>query len=96
MTQDEAERRRRLLDGLEHIQVSEPVTPADIRSDWIKFNGVFARWYYELARLTEDEHEARRLRQLGARFEQADEQRRREERGAASSSPASAATSLQS
>jgi O-antigen ligase len=87
LARDDAVRRQRLLDGLAKIQVSQPVTPEDIRSDWVKLNPVFARWYYELARLSTDEHEAQSLRQTAARFEQYAAQRQREQQEKQSHSP---------
>jgi O-antigen ligase len=60
LTRDPAERKRRLLTGMEHIQVTEPVTPEHVRPTWYQLNPLFAQWWEELAQL-EDDHELKQL-----------------------------------
>jgi O-antigen ligase len=73
----DAERLARLKAGIEKLGVTDPITPHDVRSDWVKWNPMFAKWYYEMARLTHDPGEAAIYRQRAAHFDvAADEQRR--------------------
>jgi O-antigen ligase len=69
LAKDPAVRRARLLDGLQHIPLTEPVTPEHVRPTWYNLNPLFAQWYYELARVETDSRQADAYRQVGAKFE---------------------------
>jgi hypothetical protein len=69
LAEDREVRRERLLLGLERIPVTEPITPQHVRPTWYELNPLFAEWYYELARVTDDEQQAARYRRTAAEFE---------------------------
>lgn len=66
---DDATKRIRLLLGLKRIPVDAPITPDHVRPTWYELNPMWAQWYYELARLTDDPDEKERYRKLGASFQ---------------------------
>ncbi|MBN2081858.1 O-antigen ligase family protein [bacterium] len=66
---DDAEKRRRLLLGLERIPAHHPIKPDHVRPTWHELNPMWAEWYYELARLTDDEAEKQLYRERGAAFQ---------------------------
>jgi tetratricopeptide (TPR) repeat protein len=74
LARDEAVRYERLLRGINKLGVRDPIRLDSVRPDWIKLNGLFALWYYELARLAKDEAEAAEFRRRAARFEQTAEE----------------------
>jgi hypothetical protein len=68
LAKDAATRQERLLWGLEMIPVGEPITPSHIRPTWYKLNPMYAEWYFELARLTDNPDMQAEYRKLGATF----------------------------
>ena len=68
LTQDNAERKRRLLLGMERIPVDDPITPEHIRPTWYELNPLFAEWWFELSRLSTDQQEKDLFIGRGARF----------------------------
>jgi len=68
LAQDPAVRKQRLLDGMDHIQVTEPVTPEHVRPTWYQLNPLFAQWWEELAKLEDDSDLKQLYRQRAARI----------------------------
>jgi tetratricopeptide (TPR) repeat protein len=66
---DDETKRERLLLGLERIPAEDPITPDHVRPTWHELNPMWAEWYYELARLTDDPDEKQRYRKRGAAFQ---------------------------
>jgi O-antigen ligase len=73
---DDQTKLERLKTGIEKLNVVDPITAHDVRSDWLQWNGMFSKWYLELARLTADQREAGLYRSRGAKFGVAAEQQR--------------------
>lgn len=69
LAQDDTTKRERLLLGLERIPVHDPITPDHVRPTWYELNPMWAEWYYELARLAEDQDEKESYRRRGAAFQ---------------------------
>jgi O-antigen ligase len=69
LAQDDSAKRERLLLGLERIPILEPITPEHVRPTWFELNPLWAEWYYELARLSDDLQEKEDYRQRGAAFQ---------------------------
>ena len=69
LADDPEVRRERLLLGLRRIPITKPITPQHVRPTWYELNPLFAEWYYELARVTEDERQAAKYRRIAAEFE---------------------------
>jgi hypothetical protein len=68
LAEDDETRRSRLLLGVERIPAHHPITPQHVRPSWYELNPMWAEWWYELARLSEDEEEKEQFRSIGARF----------------------------
>jgi len=66
---DDNTKRLRLLLGLERIPITAPITPDHVRPTWYELNPMWAQWYYELARLTDDEDQKKLYRRRGAAFQ---------------------------
>jgi tetratricopeptide (TPR) repeat protein len=87
IARDDETKRTRLLEGITKIGVAEPVLASGIRPDWVRLNGLFARWYYVLASLTKDKREAATYRERAARFEQAAQTQRNQDAAARGEPP---------
>lgn len=68
LTADPAQQRERLLLGLERIPAHDPIPPEHIRPTWYELNPLFAEWYFQLAKLTDDQAEKDLYLGRGARF----------------------------
>ena len=69
LARTDAAKRDRLLLGLERIPAEHPIKPDHPRPTWHELNPMWAEWYYELARLTDDPAEKDRYQRIGASFE---------------------------
>ena len=54
---DDEAKRERLLLGLERVPAHHPIRPDHVRPTWHELNPMWAEWYFELARLTDDPEE---------------------------------------
>jgi len=66
---DDEAKRERLLLGLERVPAHHPIRPDHVRPTWHELNPMWAEWYFELARLTDDPEEKALYRQRGAAFQ---------------------------
>jgi len=69
LAQSDEEKLSRLLLGLERIPAEHPIHPDHVRPTWHELNPMWAEWYYELARLTDDPAQKKEYRRIGTTFQ---------------------------